>query len=83
MREGGQLRYFISPISAHNFHMVHVVLGFCCNHDQILYMSYMLSFVRSKLLSPSMPYFYKMWSFAISEVDNNSLVIRVIEFFIK
>jgi hypothetical protein len=26
-----------------------------------------------------MPYFYKMWSFAISEVDNNSLVIRVIK----
>jgi hypothetical protein len=42
-------------------------------------MSYMLSFVQSKLLSSSMPYFYKMWSFAISEVDNNSLVIRVIK----
>jgi hypothetical protein len=77
--------------------MVLAVLAFCCNHDQISYMSYMLSFVRSKLLSSSMPYFYKMWSFAINEVDNNSLVIRImklkfetvilqsglIEFFIK
>jgi hypothetical protein len=77
--------------------MVCAVLAFCGNHDQILYMSCILSFVRSKLLSSSMPYFYKMWLFAISEVDNNNLVIRVmklkfeivilqsglIEFFIK
>jgi hypothetical protein len=55
------------------------MLAFCCNDDQILSMSYMLSFVQTKSLSSSMSYFYKMWSIAINEVDNNNLIIRVMK----
>ena len=51
----------------------------CCNDDQILCMLYMLSFVQIKPLSSSMLYFYKMWSIAINEVDNNNLIIGVMK----
>jgi hypothetical protein len=39
----------------------------------------MLSFVQTKSLSSSMLYFYKMLSFSINGVDNNSLIIQVIK----
>ena len=39
----------------------------------------MLAFVQTKTLSSCMLCFYKMWSFAISDLDNNSLIIRIMK----
>ena len=39
----------------------------------------MLAFVQNKTLSLDILCFYKMWSFAINEVDNNSLIIPIMK----
>ena len=39
----------------------------------------MLAFVQTKTLSSHMLCFYKMWSFAMSELDYSSLIIPIMK----